>query len=86
MSSYLEEELANISRMKMDLEQKQSEIQKQIELELEKNIILELDGTIEKLQVQINELSKEISGNIFKFSSNTHSSIIIRTKLRSYFR
>ena len=64
MSSYLEEELANISRMKMDLEQKQSEIQKQIELELEKNIILELDGTIEKLQVQINELSKEISGNI----------------------
>lgn len=64
MSSYLEEELANISRMKMELEQKQSEIQKQIELELEKNKILELNGTIEKLQVQINELSKEIAGDI----------------------
>ena len=64
MTSYLEEKLKSIEQNKMDLEKEQLKIQKQLELEIEKVRILELDGTIDKLKVQVNELSENINGNI----------------------
>ena len=64
MTSYLEEQLKSIEQNKIDLEKEQLKIQKQLELEIEKVRILELDGTIDKLKVQVNELSENINGKI----------------------
>jgi len=64
MTSYLQEQLKNINENKKELEDKYIEIKKQIELDLEKNRILEMEGTIDKLKVQVNELLETISGNI----------------------
>ena len=49
---------------KKELEEKYLRIQKKLELELEKNRILEMEGTIDKLKVQVNELSEKIGGEI----------------------
>ena len=59
-----QEQLKSINENKKELEDKYIEIQKKLELELEKNRILEMEGTIDKLKVQVNELSETISGNI----------------------
>ena len=64
MAAYLEEQLKSIEHSKINLEKEQLKIQKQLELEIEKVRILELDGTIGKLKVQVNELSEKIKGNI----------------------
>ena len=64
MTSYLQEQLKSINENKKELEDKYIEIQKKLELELEKNRILEMEGTIDKLKVQVNELSETIGGDI----------------------
>ena len=64
MTSYLQEQLKSINENKKELQEKYLRIQKKLELELEKNRILEMEGTIDKLKVQVNELSKTISGNL----------------------
>jgi len=64
MSSYLQEQLKSINENKKELEEKYLKIQKKLELELEKNRILEMEGTIDKLKVQVNELSETIGGEI----------------------
>ena len=64
MSTYLHEQLKSINENKKELEEKYLRIQKKLELELEKNRILEMEGTIDKLKVQVNELSEKIGGEI----------------------
>jgi len=64
MSAYLQEQLKSINENKKELEEKYLRIQNKLELELEKNRILEMEGTIAKLKVQVNELSETIGGEI----------------------
>lgn len=64
MASYLQEQLKSINDNKEELEEKFLKIQKKLELELEKNRILKMEGTINKLEVQIDELSKTICGKL----------------------
>ena len=60
----------DIKTLKKELEEKYLRIQNKLELELEKNRILEMEGTIDKLKVQVNELSETIGGEIMY--NNTH--------------
>lgn len=64
MSTYLHEQLKSIKENKKELEEKYLRIQKKLELELEKNRILEMEGSIDKLKVQVNELSETNGGEI----------------------
>lgn len=64
MTSYLENklELLNANQRKLDNEKRA--IEEQIILEIEKKSALEMDGTIVKLETQVNELKKCIEGDI----------------------
>ena len=81
MTSYLEEKLKSMEQSKIELEKEQLKIQKQLELELEKVRVLELDGTVDKLKLQVDELSENISGKIMP--NNLH---LVHDQMQKDFR
>jgi hypothetical protein len=64
MTSYLIDKLEALKEDENKLKEEQRVLQEKIELEIEKNRRLELDGTIIKLRTQVGELAKNIEGKI----------------------
>ena len=64
MTSYLIDKLEALKEDENKLKEEQRVLQEEIELEIEKNRRLELDGTIIKLRTQVGELAKNIEGEI----------------------
>ena len=66
MTSYLIDKLEALKEDENKLKEEQRVLQEEIELEIEKNRRLELDGTIIKLRTQVGELGKNIEGKIMR--------------------
>ena len=64
MTSYLIDKLEALKEDENKLKEEQRVLQEEIELEIEKNRRLELDGTIIKLRTQVDEIRKNIEGEI----------------------
>lgn len=64
MTSYLENKLKILNASKKKLDEEKSNIEKQIKLEIEKQQKLSKDGTIVKMETQIEELKKRLQGKI----------------------
>ena len=64
MASHLIDKLEALKEDENKIKEQQRVLQEQIELEIEKKRRLELDGTITKLRTQIDEISKNIQGEI----------------------
>lgn len=66
MTSYLIDKLEALKEDENKLKEEQRVLEEKIELEIEKNRRLELDGTIIKLRTQVGELAKNIEGKIMR--------------------
>ena len=66
MTSYLIDKLEALKEDENKLKEQQRVLQEEIELEIEKNRRLELDGTITKLRTQVDEIGKNIEGEIMR--------------------
>ena len=66
MTSYLIDKLEALKEDENKLKEEQRVLQEEIELEIEKNRRLELDGTITKLRTQVDEIGKNIEGEIMR--------------------
>ena len=64
MASHLIDKLEALKEDENNIKEQQRVLQEQIELEIEKKRRLELDGTITKLRTQVDEISKNIQGEI----------------------
>jgi hypothetical protein len=64
MASYLIDKLEALKEDENSIKEQQRVLHEQIELEIEKKRRLELDGTIIKLRTQVDEISKNIQGEI----------------------
>lgn len=64
MASYLIDKLEALKEDENKLKEQQRILHEQIELEIEKKRRLELDGTIVKLRTQVDEIRKNIEGEI----------------------
>jgi len=64
MTSYLIDKLEALKEDENKLKEQQRLLHEEIELEIEKKRRLELDGTITKLRTQVDELTKNIEGEI----------------------
>jgi hypothetical protein len=64
MASYLLDKLEELKIQKESIKAQELILQDEIDLEMEKNRRLEMDGTITKLRTQVEELSKNIQGEI----------------------
>jgi len=64
MTSYLIDKLEELKENEKALKEQQHVLMEEIELEIEKKRRLELDGTIIKLRTQVDEISKNIEGEI----------------------
>ena len=70
MTSYLIDKLEALKEDENKLKEEQRVLEEKIELEIEKNRRLELDGTIIKLRTQVGELAKNIEGKILPDNRN----------------
>ena len=66
MTSYLIDKLEALKEDENKLKEEQRVLEEKIELEIEKNRRLELDGTITKLRTQVDEIGKNIEGEIMR--------------------
>jgi hypothetical protein len=66
MTSYLIDKLEALKEDENNIKEKQRVLHEQIELEIEKKRRLELDGTITKLITQVEEIGKNIEGEIME--------------------
>ena len=64
MTSYLIDKLEELKENEKVLQEQQRVLMEEIELEIEKKRKLELDGTIIKLRTQLDEMAKNIEGEI----------------------
>jgi hypothetical protein len=64
MASYLIDKLEALKEDENSIKEQQRVLHEQIELEIEKKSRLELDGTTIKLRTQVDEISKNIQGEI----------------------
>jgi len=64
MTSYLIDKLEELKENEKVLKEQQRVLMEEIELEIEKKRRLELDGTIIKLRTQVDEIAKNIEGEI----------------------
>jgi hypothetical protein len=64
MTSYLIDKLEALKEDENKLKEQQRVLMEEIELEMEKKRRLELDGTIIKLRAQVDEIAKNIEGEI----------------------
>ena len=64
MASYLIDKLEALKENENKLKEEQRVLMEEIELEIEKKRRLELDGTIIKLRTQVDEIGKNIQGEI----------------------
>ncbi len=64
MTSYLIDKLEALKEDENKLKEQQRVLQEEIELDIEKKRRLELDGTIIKLRTQVDEIRKNIEGEI----------------------
>lgn len=64
MASYLIDKLEALKEDENKIKEQQRVLQEEIELEIEKKRRLELDGTIIKLRAQVDEITKNIEGEI----------------------
>lgn len=64
MTSYLIDKLEELKENEKVLKEQQRVLMEEIELEIEKKRRLELDGTIIKLRAQVDEIAKNIEGEI----------------------
>ena len=64
MASHLIDKLEALKEDENKIKEQQRVLQEEIELEMEKKRRLELDGTIIKLRTQVDEISKNIEGEI----------------------
>lgn len=64
MTSLIQRQLKTIEQSKINLEKEHLKLQKELEKELEKVLILEMEETIDKLKLQVDKLSKNINGKI----------------------
>jgi len=66
MTSYLIDKLEALKEDENKLREQQRILHEEIELEIEKKRRLELDGTITKLRTQVDEIGKNIEGEIMR--------------------
>ena len=59
MSSYLFDKLAQLKENEMKIKEEQKQLEEEINFEIEKKRRLEMDGTITKLQTQVDEFAKK---------------------------
>lgn len=64
MSSYLFDKLTQLKENEMKIKEEQRQLEEEIDFEIEKKRRLEMDGTITKLQTQVDEFAKNIEGKI----------------------
>ena len=59
MSSYLFDKLTQLKENEMKIKEEQRQLEEEINFEIEKKRRLEMDGTITKLQTQVDEFAKK---------------------------
>jgi len=64
MSSYLFDKLTQLKENEMKIKEEKRQLEEEINFEIEKKRRLEMDGTITKLQTQVDEFAKNIEGKI----------------------
>jgi len=64
MASYLLDKLETLKAEENEIKERQRILEDEVEFEMEKQRLLEMDGTIAKLRTQIGEISKSIEGEI----------------------
>ena len=66
MTSYLIDKLESLKEKENKIKKEKLVLMEEIELDIEKKIKLELDGTIIKLRAQLDEIGKNIEGKIMR--------------------